>query len=306
MKRLACRLRLLAATGTAALAVAGAFAQRTGETPPAGGGDIVVTGSRDAERAVRDFVEAVTVETIGQIAKFSVPACPASFGLPPGHNEVIIARVRQVAQYVGIGAAGDDCLPNIVIVVTESGGDFVERLHGERPDLFRMMELGDIRSVLRLSGPSRAWQVIEQRGADGRPMNWIEVGRERRIRPSLDGVMPSLTQRPTRQDLSLSFIVFDLEAIEGLTLLQIADHAAMRALARTDIAGLPARRSILSLFADRASGAAPAEELTGWDIAYLNALYRTGNTVSAHHQRSSIARAMRRELQAEAPQASDP
>ncbi len=303
-RRPALRLRLAAAAGMAALAAAGT-AQAPADPARAADGEIVVTGSRDTGRAVADFVEQVTIETGDQIAKFATPVCPASFGLPSGHNEVITARLRQVADYVGIGAAADDCRPNVVIVVAESGGNFVERLHDERPDLFRMMEYRDVRRVLRLAGPSRAWQVIEQRGADGRPMNWIEVGRERRLRPSLDGVMPSLTQRPTRQDLSLSFIVFDLEAIEGLTLLQIADHAAMRALARTDLAGLPARRSILTLFTDRESGTAPAVELTGWDIAYLNALYRTGNTVSAHQQRGSIAGAMRRELQPDAPPPSD-
>jgi hypothetical protein len=304
IRRLLTALVLAAATQVPARSTA--LDQAPAATPPVEDEQILVTGSRDAARAVADFVGQVTIETANQIAKFATPICAASFGLPSGYNEVITARVRQVAEYVGIGTAGDGCRPNIVVVVADSGGDFVERLHGERPDLFRMMELGDIRRVLRLAGPSRAWQVIEQRGADGRPMNWIEVGRERRLRPSLDGVMPSLTQQPTRQDLSLSFVVFDLEAIEGLTLLQIADHAAMRALARTDIAGLPARRSILTLFTDRASGATPAGELTGWDIAYLAALYRTGNTVSAHQQRSSIARTMRRELQPDAPQASDP
>ena len=94
----------------------------------------------------------------------------------------------------------------------------------------------------------------------------------------------------------MSFVVFDLAAIEGLTLLQIADHAAMRALARTSPAALPARRSILTLFADRDAGSDPAGELTGWDIAYLAALYRTGNVVSAHQHQASIARTMRAEL----------
>ena len=290
----------------ALLATGATAASQAPPGPPPAREDIVVTGTRDAGRAVRDFVAAVTVETDDQIARFATPVCPASFGLPPAHNEVITARVRQIADYVGLGAAADDCLPNVVIVVTESGGDFVERLHHERPDLFRMMELSDIRRVLRLAGPSRAWQVVELRGADGRPTDWLEVGKERRLRPALSGVMPSLTQRPTRQDLALSFIVFDLDAVAGLTLLQIADHAAMRALARTDAAALPARRSILTLFADRDAGAAPAAELTGWDVAYLGALYRTANSVSAHQQRSSVARTMRRELESASARQSDP
>lgn len=265
--------------------------------------EIVVTGSRDRERAIRNYVEAITVESGDQIAKFTTPTCPASFGLPPGHTEVIVERMRLIAEHLGIDVAGRDCRPNVIVLVTENGGDFILELRRERPDLFAAFELQDIRAVMRLDGPVRAWQVIEARGADGRPMeriSWLEMsnGPPRYIPRGyrLDGVMPSLTQRPTRQDLTVSFIVFDLDAIEGLTLLQIADHAAMRALARTAVAGLPARHSILTLFRDREAGAVPAEELTIWDAAYLRALYRTTNTVTAHQQRANIARSMRRDI----------
>jgi hypothetical protein len=276
----------------------------TPQSGPSAGEEIIVTGSRNRDEAIRDYVEAITVETHDQIAKFATPVCPASFGLPPGYNGVIVERIRLIAEHLGIGVAGRDCRPNVVVLVTESGGDFVHQLRRERPDLFSTFEFADVRAIMRLAGPVRAWQVVEPLGADGRPVETISfiqmgiggppvyIGRARHLR----GVMPSRTQRPTRQDLALSFIVFDLDAIEGLTLLQIADHAAMRALARTAVAGLPARRSILTLFRDRDADAAPAEELTSWDTAYLRALYRTTDTVTAHQQRSNVARTMRRDL----------
>lgn len=260
---------------------------------------VIVTGTRDRDRAVRDFVELVTIESRGQIARFATPVCPAVLGLPAGHSEFIADRIRQIADYVGIEAAAEGCAPNVVIVVAERGGDFVGRLHAERPELFRAMELVDIRRAMQLAGPARAWQVLELRGADGRSLHLIEVGRERRLRPALSGVMPSLTSRPTRQDLSLSFVVFDLPAVDGLTLLQIADHAAMRALARTRAPRLPSGRSILTLFADREAGASTAAELTDWDAAYLRALYRGSGALTAQLQRSSVAGAMRRDLETE-------
>ena len=276
-----------------ALAAAAPLAAQPQEQPSQ---EIVVTGDRDPEESVRAFVEAVTVETDDQIARFESPICPAAFGLPAGHSEVIVERIRLIAEHLEIPLAGRGCTPNVVVLVADRGGEVVRRLRRERPDMFAALELSDIRDVMRLDGPVRAWQLTELRGADGRRLDWIEVGRERRLRPSLSGVMPSLTQRPTRHDLSVAFILFDLDAVEGLTLLQIADHAAMRALARTEPAALPARRSILTLFRDRDAGGAPAEELTGWDAAYLRALYRTGNTVSAHQQRSSLARTMRQDI----------
>ena len=264
--------------------------------------EIVVTGPSDRRDPVAAFVEAVTVETSDQIARFDTPVCPASVGLPPEQNRRIEARMREIARYVGrAGAAG--CAPNVVVVVAEAGGDFVRQLRRERPELFEALRVSELRGIMQLAGPVRAWHIVEPRGADGRPMHRITSIESPGAPPrpvarayQLDGVMPSLISRPTRQGLSLSFIVFDLPAVDGLTWLQIADHAAMRALARTGATGLPPRRSILSLFDDRRAGAAPALELTNWDAAYLRALYRTGNAVSAHQQRSNMARAMRHEL----------
>lgn len=260
--------------------------------------EIVVTAPGERRDPVAAFVEAATVEARGQLARFAEPVCPASFGLPAEHSRTVEARIRAVADYLGVGAGGEGCRPNVVIIVADRGEDFVSGLSRERPDLFGALEGSEIRAVLRLAGPVRAWQAVEQRGADGRPMEMIEVGLERRIVPSNTSVMPSLTSRPTRQDLALSFIVFDVEALEGLTLLQIADHAAMRAFARTDGAGLPSRRSILTIFSDRGAGVEPVPELTNWDAAYLRALYRTSNVTTAHQQRSSMLQAMRRELDA--------
>jgi hypothetical protein len=263
---------------------------------------IVVTGDR--RDPIAAFVEDVTVETGDQIAKFATPICPVSLGLPPGHGEVIEARMRQIGQYLGLGAAAAGCRPNVVVIVAAEGGDFVRQLRRERPDIFAALALRELRGIMRLTGPVRAWQVVEPHGADGRPMRRISFieGGGGPPRPvaghgyELTGVTASRTSLPTRQDLSLSFIVLDLAAIEGLSLLQIADYAAMRALARTEGAGLPARRSILTLFGDRDAGAPPAAELTNWDEAYLRALYRTSNVVTAHQQRSSMSQAMRREL----------
>jgi hypothetical protein len=287
----------------ALVAASPAPASQVGQPPaqPSSEEQILVTGSRSAREPVHAFVESVTVESDDQIAKFAAPICPVALGLPEGQSEVIVTRLRQIAQHLGIGAGGRGCAPNLVVVVSDSGSEFMRRLHREHPALFSMFELSEIREIMRLEGPVRAWQLVEPRGADGRPMQRITFldGQPPRYIPrgyQLTGVMPSITQTPTRQDLALSFVVFDVEALDGLTLLQIADHAAIRALARTRPSAMPAGRSILGLFEDRRSGAGPADELTPWDSAYLTALYRTMNNVTAQRQRSGIARSMRQEL----------
>ncbi|HYN46021.1 MAG TPA: hypothetical protein VES64_04950 [Allosphingosinicella sp.] len=256
--------------------------------------EIVVTGSRDRAGAIRAYVDALTVETDDQIATFWDQVCPAGFGLPAAYNDVIEARVRDIARRAGIRTARPGCRPNVVIIVAD--GPFIDRLHRERPDIFRGVALADLRTLLRDPGPIRAWQVVMPRGSDGRPLErvsflevrgppvWIGTAYLRR------GLGSSLTQRQTRQDLDTSFILFDLDAVEGLTLTQIADYAAMRTLARTSPAALRGQRTILGLFDDIGSGNVRVEAMTGWDAAYLRALYRTNATVSASRQRSNMAR----------------
>jgi hypothetical protein len=258
-------------------------------------GNVLVIGTRDMGEAASDFVRQITVETADQIAKFSDDICPASFGLPAAYNVVIVERMRQVAQATGVGTARAGCRPNVVIITADDTGELVTRLHDERADMFRGLELADIRRVMRSDQPIRVWQMVETRGADGRPTQWIELVPGRTVR-ALTGVMPSMTQESTRQDLAMSVVVFDVDAIEGMTLTQIADYAAMRSFARTGTGRVPYRRSILTLFDDSAAEGVGVDALTPWDAAYLRALYATNNTVSGARQRSDMARMIERDL----------
>jgi hypothetical protein len=262
------------------------------------GEDILVTGSRDDP--IGAFVEAVTVETDRQIARFEAPACPLSLGLPPDHNDFVEVRLRQIADHLGIGVQAPGCSPNIVVIVADAGDELAERLRADRPDVFATLDLHEIRAVMRQPGPVRSWQIVETKGADGRPLRPVTLvpgGRE--FLGVTGGGVGSLTRQATRQDLAVSYVVFDLDAIEGLTLLQLADHAAMQAFARTRVSAMAPGRSILTMFEDRQAAAGPARELTAWDGAYLRALYRTGSTVTAHQQQANMVRAMHRDLEAE-------
>lgn len=273
---------------------------------PAGPGDaIVVTGQRDRDAAIRGFIDEVTVASDDQIAAFDAALCPASYGLPPGHNQVVSGLIRQAAARARIRVAPLPCRPNVVVIVAENGAELVALLRRERPVLFNTLEQAELHALAAAPGPVRSWQVIEPRGADGRPMehvSFLQIGGGGLIyigeTQLLTGVRPSLTERPTRQDLTLSLIVFDLAAIEGLSLRQLAAYAAMRTLARTDppAGGRPPGRTILTLFDDRRAGRPPAEGLTRWDSAYLASLYAAGRTLAAPLQRSTMTRVFGRAL----------
>lgn len=279
------------ATRCAAIALAFTPAFPLCAEPPASPADdeIVVTGQRDREEAIHDFIETVTVEANGQMAIFRVPVCPMSFGLPEDYNEVVAARIREVARAAGVPLTEPGCDPNLVVIVADDSRDFFDAFRRDRPTLFHALELSEIKDVQKAEGPVRAWQLVQLRGSDGRPACWVHFQVGLSVSPPrqiVDGVTPSRIQKGTRRDLSITFVVFDLAATDGLTLTQIADHAAMRTLARTEPADAGAS-SILALF--NADEPHP-DSLTTWDAAYLKALYATNNTVSASPQQSNMAR----------------
>lgn len=309
----------LAALALTLFASPAAAQERTG-TPTGTEADadtIVVTGSAISDDAVAEFLKAVTVEAEGgQLAAFHAPVCPVSFGLPDTYNAVIEERIRSVAEQAGIGVADEDCSPNIAVFFANDGAELITRLRAKHPAMFAGRDASDNRGLVLDEGPVRAWQVLDVRGSDGRRVRRVSVLDLRQFTGNpgtgtvhtprgkvLDGVRPSLLTRATRQDLALSYVVIDVAAIDGLSLGQVGDHAAMRALAQTDPedAAATGQPTILTLFRDRRTGRAPADAITEWDGAFLKSLYETRRTVSAGLQRSNMTRIVREELEAGEP-----
>lgn len=264
--------------------------------------DIIVTGTRNLKEPAQKFVKTVTVETDEQIAKFQNEVCPAVYGMPQAYVDVIVDRMRTVARDSGLPVADKDCGPNVIVMVADDARDLVNMMRTERRLAFNKLELSAIRRLVQGERTVRSWHTMELRGADGRPMQSIEFAG--RLVPAITGVLPSRIQKSVRHDLELAFVIFDLSAIDGLSLQQIADHAAMRAFARTSIEPATlAGQSILTMFSDIRQDNAPAGGLTEWDAAYLKALYATNNTVSASMQRANMARLVRSEVrEAERPE----
>lgn len=88
--------------------------------------------------------------------------------------------------------------------------------------------------------------------------------------PSLQVRSASILDLPTRQDITGALVLIDTTSAMGKTLNQLADYAAMRALAKTNAAASADDDTILSLFADAGS---PPRQLTSFDTAFLRALY---------------------------------
>jgi hypothetical protein len=266
--------------------------------------EVVVTGTAETRQAIAHYVDGVTAEYQGQLATLRQPICPEAIGLPEAYNRVIEARLRQVGAQIGLQGAVGDCDINLIVMVADSSGTLLERLRKVRPQVFLGVEWSELSEILRSNAPVRTWQSIEPRGADGSALDnvsFIDLGNGPRyvgnsfVLRGPSSISSRITS-PVRQDLVSSFIVFDIDAIDGLTLTQVADYAAMRLFARTRTPAHFPGASILKMF-NRASGETAVSELTRWDIAYLRALYGTSNSRAANLQKAAIRGALERALE---------
>jgi hypothetical protein len=98
----------------------------------------------------------------------------------------------------------------------------------------------------------------------------------------------------TRNDIINAMVLFDRNAVRGLTLTQLADYAAFRALTRMLPQTSDTRAdSIVSLF--DGAGNRPAE-LTAFDRAYLGALYNGLGNIPAPARMAELEKATGRDI----------
>jgi len=269
----------------------------------ASGPDVVVTGK--PEPTEKQAVEqAKAISRVGDVhqdplARFSDPICPGVLGLPEDAAGIIADRIRYDAERVGAPvSASTDCKANILIVFTRDGGAEVRKLIKTRGYLFDGLETSETRELQIEPGPVRAWNVTQTRNRHGQEQSgalavpgMVSIDSNPGLGPLRVIVSPNSSSHiflASRLDITASVVIMDLAALDGLPVVQIADYAAMRSLARTRPAKSDAAAStILSLF-DPAGQ--PPREITSFDLAYLRSLYDAGSNVKASAKILDVAR----------------
>jgi hypothetical protein len=205
------------------------------------------------------------------LPRFEGPLCPGIVGLKVEAAEMMVARIRDHAQDLGVRLADtESCEPNLIVAFINDGQDYLQRLSTERGDMFESLGVQERRELLADEGPVRVLAQVRTRSRDGMVV-------PRRV----DLVNPPQTEMwmahsriytPTRQDIVSALVLVDRGAISGMTLDQLADHAVMRAFVteRSDLRGVEGG-SILDLFG-APEGERPAG-LTASDLALLSTLY---------------------------------
>ncbi len=265
---------------------------QTAAAPPPAKDDVTVTGRKAAEPAtVRQFVNSITQRSDQQVARFHDEVCPVVLGLSPTSALVIEDRIRETALGIGATVARTrKCNANLVLIISENGRQLVKDLRARRPDWLAGLSTGQVKALIDERSPARAWTVASLRNEDGMGMGQTGADNAPALQnvPMMRVMSASIINLPTRADIDGSVIIVDKAAVVGLSLAQIADYAAMRGLARTRPPSTSRIGTILGLFASGES--TPPLEMTGADITYLQALYRSSGRANAVDERNRIAR----------------
>lgn len=291
MTRVARTLMILTASAASSAAAA--------QQPPAGTDQspIVVTGSRTGGDAVRDFVRDLTpVASGGQLSRFEDKVCPIVFGLIPAQNAAVENRIRQVAKAAGIDAAATKCSANVVLIIASDKRAVLEELRRRHADYFGDLSGNRIRAIIRSPAPVDAWQI------QGVPVS--QDGRE--LHQNGQGVFENYTTArgsrltvPAHPQFEAAVVVVTFDSLDGLTINQLGDYVAVRALTGADPAKLRSSGppTILRVF-DAPFGSEVPVTLTEWDLSFLRGYYDARRNITAAAQRSSIAKAMTDDRQA--------
>jgi hypothetical protein len=261
---------------------------------------IVVTGERNQEKAVKDFVHALTPTLWnGQISRFEHSVCPAVVGLAPHQRDVVEQRMRVIAKAAGIVVDGPKCGPNVVLIVTADKKTFLEQLQKHHGEYFGDMPTRKIHAMERDPSPAAAWQL---RGppisGDGRDLEYdTQMGAY--VNRTIES--PSRLTESARPQFDAAVVVVEVKALAGLTTTQLADYAAIRALTGADPAKLAnaGAPTILHVLEVPMGGETPIT-MTKWDLAFLKGFYDVRRNLHPNAQRSAISDSMTETMQKQA------
>lgn len=242
------------------------------------------------------YLDAVAVsDADGRMLRFETPVCPLAYGLPDQLNSEITNRMRSVAAAAGAMVMPAGCKANLLLFVPRDRKQLLAKLRQGRPEIFGRMTDLEIGALANSAGPALAWQVLKQRGADGRELS----GAWREGQPLIqESVTNSRLIPSARSVLDTSVIVLDAQSAVGLTPTELADYAIMRGLAQTrEPSGAgPGAATILTIFRDKDRGTPAALSLTAIDLAYLKSLYRSVSATFENPRRSELEAEMKRVL----------
>lgn len=293
-----------------------AFAQNAPSQTAAPTENVTVTGIKDVEKAVTDFVGRVTTPTrvANKMARWHDGICPITAGVRQTAVKFITQHVRDIAAQVGAPVNDRaDCKPNIEIVFTTTPQALLDTIFIKYPELLGYHDnSAQATKLATVTWPTQSWYSTATRDLRGNPLvDGVKTGgvtMTMQLPPGgyggpSGGALPMLEMNmPSARTVSVtgsrlgdgassefSHVVIVVEPAKLLEyeLGTLSDYIALLALAQSQppekCEELP---TILNLLV--AGCATPPKALSNVDYAYLRALYKVTATTSFHGQRGEM------------------
>src|SRR5580698_2113043 len=143
--------------------------------------EVVVSAQREAQRAqlaarIAAFVNEVTAFAPGDgglgLAQWHKPVCPLVSGLPPEADELIRARILQIARAANVPLGGERCQPNFYVYVTARPEELLQDM--ENRDFAFTFGADALPSVVEefIGTPRsvRVWYSSSEKASGGKPV----------------------------------------------------------------------------------------------------------------------------------------
>lgn len=244
------------------------------QEPPVALEDVIVEARR-LEELTREFVDEVSAPANNRgLARWRGGVCVGVVNIRAEVAQALADRISQVAMEYGLRPRDPGCRPNILVTFADDGAAMGDAMVERRRQVFRVgvggLDRGNValRDFRQSDRPVRWWHVSVPTDALSGTQGIRLPGDE--VAPRVRGEGLVNRGRGIRDDLNKVIIVVDINRIDSVMLPQLADYLALVALAQVDPDGDTSRyETILNLF-DNPEG---SPGLTGWDRAYLEALY---------------------------------
>ncbi len=283
-----------------------------------------VSAAQAQQPDAREFVRqiALSPDDDNSLARWDEDICVGAVGLDPSQLQQLVDRVSARATALGLRPGRPGCRANVMVVFSDDSDVVTRHIVDQRRDLLGFYAEDDritpgreaMEAFANTPRPVRWWHVSSTGAGSLRPdvartrqssgrvaaeaasvtggsnVTPVETGSAQDLQGT-DAVRSngSRVRTPTsaRNELAYALIVVDARRVANTPASAWMDYVAFNALAQVD----PEARTgnyptILNLFSQTSS--APTQ-LTAWDLAYLDGLYRARGEDS-RRQIASIAR----------------
>lgn len=264
--------------------------------------DIVVEGERyppeQAKQISTDILSDFGVaQTNAPAARWTDPICLRVYGLSDRQTAIVEARIREVAVMVRAPLARGKCTPNAVVSFTADGAQATSVI--ARRDSSRLREVPGALRIRYVADamPARWWYTTGIGGSDGMaassagPPGVFFDGDSSSSASSLSGeggtivtYRSSLVSTQVARSIKNATVIVDAKQTGAASIETLADFAALVLLAEVKPGASSSSISVLAAF----GGNDPPKGLTGWDMAFLKALYRIPLDRSANRHRGQL------------------